>query len=114
MHEFSLVQGLFSQILTLAKSHEAQHILIVRVEIGKLSGIVVDSFSFGFEILAGESTITENAVLEITEIEPVRNCIDCGNNFPHNELSDRCTECGSTGFILKGGDDLILTQVEME
>jgi len=115
VHEFSLAQGLFSQLLQLAETHRAQKIITVRVEIGKLSGIVVDSFSFGFEILAMENKLTKNAILEITEIEPVKTCIDCGGIVPFNEqLSGRCPECGSMKFTLTGGDDLILTQVEME
>ncbi len=115
MHEFSLAQGLFSQILQLAESHGAQNIIIVRVEIGKLSGIVADSFSFGFEVLARENELTENAVLEITEVDPVKTCIECGGIYPSNEkIQGQCPDCDSLNFTLTGGDDLILTQVEME
>jgi hydrogenase nickel incorporation protein HypA/HybF len=115
VHEFSLAQGLFSQVLQLAESHGAHNILTVRVEIGKMSGIVIDSFSFGFEILARQNSCTENAVLEITEIEPVQTCLGCGKIFsPDEHVSDRCPGCGSAKRTLTGGDDIVLTQVEME
>lgn len=81
MHEFSLAQGLMQQLEDLACQHGVKKICTVRVAIGIRSGIVADSFSFGFEVLAGENPLTGEAVLEISEAE---------------------------------GDDLVLTQVEME
>lgn len=81
MHEFSLAQGLMQQLKDLAEQHNVQKICTVRVAIGTRSGIVVDSFSFGFEVMAKENTLTREAILEISEAD---------------------------------GNDLILTQVEME
>lgn len=115
MHEFSLARGLFDQLLRLADVHRAKKIVTVRVEIGRFSGIVIDSFSFGFEVLAGENELTRSAVLEITETEPLHNCLQCGEVY--NAADDgavQCPRCGSTEFVPTGGDDLILTQVEME
>lgn len=115
MHEFSLAQGLFKQLLQLAETHKAGKIIKVRVEIGKLSGIVIDSFSFGFEVLALENSLTREAVLDITEIEPTCFCIACGDTYPWSESDTKqCPLCGSPEYKLSGGDDLILTQVEME
>ena len=81
MHEFSLAQSLIQQLNDLARQHCAHKICSVRVDIGTRSGIVADSFSFGFEALAKEHNLTADAVLEIREPD---------------------------------GDDLILTQVELE
>ncbi len=67
MHEFSLAQGLTRQLVDLASLHAVQKICTVRVAIGTRSGIVVDSFSFGFEVLAKETTLIRDAVLEISE-----------------------------------------------
>jgi len=115
VHEFSLAQGLFKQILQLAATHRADKILIVRVEIGKLSGIVVDSFSFGFEVLARENGLTTEAVLDITEIDPEYRCVACGNIYSWKSPDAvQCSRCGSVDYIITGGNDLILTQVEME
>jgi len=115
VHEFSLAQGLFNQLLQLADTHQAEKIVIVRVEIGRLSGIVVDSFSFGFEILARENELTRTAILDITVIEPDYSCLDCRTVYtPTKGDEGHCPQCGSAGYALTGGDDLILTQVEME
>jgi len=115
VHEFSLAQGLFTQLHQLAETNQAKKIITVRVEIGKLSGIVVDSFSFGFEVLSQESDLTKKSVLEITEIEPQHRCLDCGAIFNHiDQIPNICPECSSLKLIHHGGDDLVLTQIEME
>ena len=112
MHEFSLAQGLMTQLLQLAEQHKATRVLTVKVTIGRLSGIVADSFSFGFETLSGENPLTKNAVLEITETEPAKRCLDC--NFIIDSHTRVCPKCLSARLITHGGDDLVLTQVEME
>ena len=101
-----------SQLLRLAEQHNATKIIQVKVTIGRLSGIVTDSFSFGFEALSGENNLTKDAVLEITETEPVGRCLECG--FTNDSQLSNCGKCNSSRLIAEGGDDLILTQVEME
>jgi Zn finger protein HypA/HybF involved in hydrogenase expression len=65
MHELSLAQGLLTQLEELASEHDATTIYIVRVDIGEHSGIVVDSFCFGFDALKKEKPLTQNADLQI-------------------------------------------------
>ena len=65
MHELSLAQGLLTQLEELATTHNATTVHVVRVEIGEQSGIVVDSFCFGFDALKKETPLTENAELQI-------------------------------------------------
>ena len=114
MHEFSLAQGLVNQLLTLADHHKARKICTVRVEIGSLAGIVADSFAFGFEVLSRENGLLQHAVLEITETCPQFRCLDCAAIMPFTESAISCPKCGSQRMARAGGDDLILTQVEME
>jgi len=69
MHELSLAQGLLTQIKELAAAHEATKIITVRVSIGYNSGIVVDSFSFGFNAIKADDELTGDTVLEISRTE---------------------------------------------
>ena len=128
MHELSLAQGLIEQLLTLADEHKRKRILKLTVSIGPFSGIVVDSFNFGFDALKQERALTSTAVLEIEIPEPSYSCLDCkqifslkpdeqDSNFglPHGGFSTiSCIACGSQRVISKGGDELILKQIEME
>ncbi len=69
MHEFSLAQGLHNQLVDLAREHEVDKILRAEVSIGKNAGIVVESFTFGFNVLVGQHDTTKGMNLEIIEDE---------------------------------------------
>lgn len=115
MHEISLVQGLLAELALLAEKHESKSISKVRVEVGPLSGIVVDSFQFGFDVLSKEDDLTRHADLEIITPPQQYRCVQCGDVFtPEGEKADSCVQCGHGQLVPQGGDGLILLQVEME
>lgn len=115
MHEISLVQGLLQQLEELAAENGAGKILSVTMEIGPQSGVVADSFRFGFEILAAESELVKGANL-IIDTPPARYaCTKCGHVVETADgKPDGCPACGELLLFPQGGDDLILRQVEME
>ncbi len=114
MHEFSLAQGLCAQLHGLARQHRAKKITTVRVDIGRLAGIVVDSFTFGFEVLAAENPLTSEARLAVTLIDPLYRCDNCGATVRAETPPSACSQCASPSLVREGGDELILKQVEME
>ncbi|MBL4903435.1 hydrogenase maturation nickel metallochaperone HypA [Desulfocapsa sp. AH-315-G09] len=69
MHELSLAQGLISQLKELAGVHKATRIVTVRVNVGTMAGIVIDSFTFGFNAVKTETNCVREAQLEITEVD---------------------------------------------
>jgi len=69
MHELSLAQALLAQLQELALDHGVEKILQVRVNIGRASGIVIDSFVFGFNAIKMDVSLTKEAVLNIEEVE---------------------------------------------
>ncbi len=115
MHEMSLVQGLLQQLHTLADQHNTSRILKVTMVIGPLSGVVVDSFKFGFDILTQEDALVKDAELEIVIPEVRYRCSNCQNlQNTAGERPHQCGSCGDTFLIAEEGNDLILQQVEME
>lgn len=65
MHEFTLAQGLHSQLLELACEHQAAKILKAEIAVGDDAGIVIESFVFGFKVLADEAEVTKGMDLVI-------------------------------------------------
>ena len=115
MHELSLVQGLFSQLESLAREHKTTSVSNVRVEIGQFAGIVIDSFQFAFEVLAKESDLIKNAELEIIVPPMQYKCFQCRKVITSADvMPDCCPDCHSDLMVPEGGDNLILLQVEME
>ena len=115
MHEMSLVQGLIQQLHTVARENNGSKVLRLTMSVGPLSGVVMESFTFGFDILSREDDLVSGAKLEIVVPEVLYRCSSCG----HEETTagprpDKCAKCSETILIPEGGDDLILQQVEME
>lgn len=124
MHELSLAFGLIEQVLAVAKEHQARKILRVTVTIGPFSGIVTESFSFGFDALKQEHTLTRESTLELETPDPEYTCLHCGAIFtcPGGQLPGPgflsedlpCPNCGAKQHTANGGSELILKQLEME
>jgi len=115
MHEISLVQGLFQQLKELAKENGANKIIRVTMEIGPQSGVVIDSFRFGFDILSADDDLVRGAKLVVEIPQVTYTCTECG----HKEITgdskpEECAKCGELFLIPTGGEDLILRQIEME
>lgn len=115
MHEISLVQNLIEQLRQLSADNGAEKIFTVTMEIGPLSGVVIDSFQFGFDTLtAGDKLLGESRLI-ITTPDAVCRCSDCGHVMVTSGIRpEQCPLCGDRLLIPESGDDLILRQVEME
>ncbi len=114
MHEMSLVQGLLGQLDELAKTHDKKKVISVVMEIGANSGVVIDSFQFGFDILSKENPLTSEAKLIVESPLAAYRCYGCGVETEAEQRPDCCPDCSETLLTAEGGDDLILRQVEME
>ncbi|MEN8200828.1 MAG: hydrogenase maturation nickel metallochaperone HypA [Thermodesulfobacteriota bacterium] len=114
MHEMSLVQGLLGQLQTLASEHNKTKIIKVTMEIGPFSGVVIDSFQFGFDILAREDSLTRDAELIIKCPPASYRCCGCTMVVEGKERPEACPRCSETLFAPDGSNDLILASVEME
>ncbi|PID72397.1 MAG: hydrogenase accessory protein HypA [Desulfobulbus propionicus] len=128
MHELSLAQNLMDQLLELAREHGATKITRVDVLIGPFSGIVTDSFGFGFNVLKNDQPVTAEAELVLETPDPKYRCLDCHTLTspgceqhaedhmpgvaPHKVTV--CNNCGSSRLSPQGGTELILKQLEME
>jgi hydrogenase nickel insertion protein HypA len=115
MHEISLVQGLFGQLADLARQNNMTKVVTVTMQIGPLSGVVADSFRFGFEILSAEDELVRGADLIINTTAVTYRCSKCGTTMQSSaERPESCTECDELFLVAEGGDELILEKVEME
>ena len=128
MHELSLAQSLIGQLLDLVKEHQAGRVTRVSVTIGPFSGIVRDSFEFGFNAVKLSHQETRETVLELESPDPLYRCLDCRkvSSIPcisPSEQADpitggiypkKCPWCCQPRLSPKGGTELILNQLEME
>lgn len=115
MHEISLVQGLLQQLAELAEENKASRVISITMDIGPLSGVVEDSFRFGFDILSKEDDLVRGAELIIHATLVTYRCCQC--DYSEKTTGTRpecCPDCGERFLLAEGGDELVLQKVEME
>lgn len=115
MHEISLVQNLFHQLADLAVDNKMSKVVSVTMQIGPLSGVVIDSFQFGFDVLSRDDDLIRGAQLIINTTAVTYRCSRCNDTQQtRGAKPDSCRKCGELFLFAEGGDELILQQVEME
>lgn len=115
MHEISLVQGLIQQLHSIARENRTTKVLKITMAVGPLSGIVIESFQFGFDILSKQDELVRRAELVIVIPEVTYRCSSCGNEqITNGDRPEECPVCNERLLVAEGGQDLILQQVEME
>ncbi len=112
MHEVSLAQNLISLLREeLADRDDVSTVESVRVQVGELSCVVVESFRFAFDIVTEETEFAETE-LEVEE-QPVKiGCKDCDAEASIEPGQLTCPECGSRNTRVIEGDDFYLISME--
>jgi hydrogenase nickel incorporation protein HypA/HybF len=114
MHEISLVQSMIGQLHDLVQENNASKITKITMDIGSLSGVVVDSFRFGYEVLSEKDDVVRGAELVIVSLPATYRCTRCDHTEETTDKPDCCPQCQEIFLVPEGGDELILRQVEME
>ena len=108
MHELAIAESVVSSVL---ERTGEQSISVVRLRVGRLSGVVPDALTFCFE-LAAAGTALEGAALEIAVEHGRAHCNSCGLDFDLDDPFLLC-ECGSADVALLSGRELSVTSVEV-
>lgn len=113
MHELAVCQALLNQVETIAKREGAAQVTIIRIQIGPLAGVVAELLEQAFTV-ARAGTVAADARLVVTR-KPVRVlCESCGAETDASANRLLCGVCGDYHTRLISGDELMLTQVELE
>ena len=108
MHELSLTQNI---VETITDRLGDRRVVSVRLVIGKLSGVVVDSIRFCFDVVVADTPLA-GARLEVEEPGGRARCRDCGVEFASDDPILLCP-CGSADVEVLAGDELLIKAVEV-
>lgn len=109
MHELSLTQSAVDAIID--RVGDAR-VVCVRLAIGRLSGVVVDSVRFCFDLVV-EGTPLAGARLEIIEPGGRAQCRPCATEFETNDPIVLCPGCGDADVEVRDGRDVRIMSVEV-
>ena len=108
MHELAVSQSVLDAVLE--RTGDAR-VTVVRLDVGRLSGVVPDALRFCFELVA-EGTPLEGADLRIGEPPGRAHCSGCGADFGIDDPILLCP-CGSADVSVTAGRDLRVRSVEV-
>ena len=113
MHELSLAQS----ILNIVKEHIPPErigaVRRVRVDIGRLSGVVADSLDFCFTALVADTPLQESR-LELNTVPLRLACADCQDTFESECDIFHCPSCDGSRTTVVSGMELWVAAIELE
>lgn len=112
MHELSIAQ----EIIRIAEQYideENSKIKSVKVKIGKLQNVLVDSLEFCFDGLLPNSQIP-GCKLIVEKIPLVVECKKCKKISESDEYIFDCKHCGNDSIDIKSGNELTISEIEFE
>ncbi len=108
MHELAIAESVVDAVL---ERTGERRVTTVRLQVGRLSGVVPDALTFCFE-LATADTALEGADLQIEAPSGRGHCRQCGRDCALDDLILLC-ECGSADVEVVAGRELQVISVEV-
>jgi hydrogenase nickel incorporation protein HypA/HybF len=112
MHEASIMESALGSAAAEMRKAGAREILRMKLRVGVLSGVVPEALKFAFESLKG-ATPAAGAALEIELMPAVFRCLDCAAEAELEEMAFHCPRCRGCLVLDHGGNELELTQLEL-
>lgn len=113
MHELSIVANLFEILEEKSIEQKAKKIVMVKLQVGALSGVVPEFLETAFDIYKKE-TIADKARLEMKKVPLKIQCQKCHLEMVKDDFVFICDKCGSKELKILSGTELLLEKIEME
>lgn len=113
MHEMSLCESIVQILEESAKQQGFEKVKRVWLEIGDLAGIELEAMRFSFDAVS-KGTLADNASLEIIEVPGEAWCMQCSKSVSVKQRFDACPDCGSYQLQVVNGEEMKITELEVE
>ncbi|HOJ02304.1 MAG TPA: hydrogenase maturation nickel metallochaperone HypA [Anaerolineaceae bacterium] len=113
MHELAVTEEILRKAEQIAEQEQADKVTEIFLEIGRLSGIVDESVQFYWDEIS-KNTVCAGAVLHFKITPASLICKDCGKEYELDHDLIPCPACSGMNIKITGGDEFILTSIEIE
>ena len=113
MHEMSIALNVIDIAVERAQQEKARKINEIVLEIGSLSGVLIDSLQFCFES-AVKNTIAHKARIKIIKQQATAFCSECGYSFKTDDFIPLCPECGQMVFDVRNGREMKIKYLNVD
>jgi hydrogenase nickel incorporation protein HypA/HybF len=113
MHELSLAQSIVEIVQQYAPDHQGKTVKSVKLKVGELAGVVVDSLDFCFAAITA-GTPLQGVALEFERVPFTLRCNNCGKSFESEYGVVVCPECGVGDTKVVGGTEMQVVEIEVD
>jgi hydrogenase nickel incorporation protein HypA/HybF len=113
VHEISLVESIVELIQNERRKQAFSRVRMIRISVGALGHAEPEALRFCFDAVA-TGTLAEGARLEIETISGQGWCSGCCRTVPLEERFAVCPICGIAQVRMTSGDELRVTEMEVE
>ncbi|MCC7167936.1 MAG: hydrogenase maturation nickel metallochaperone HypA [Rhodospirillales bacterium] len=113
MHEMALCESVVRILEEQAGAQGFARVTMVRMVIGRLSQVELESFRFCFGAVS-QGTLAEKAVLEIETPDGRAWCLDCRQDVHLPRLGEACPDCGGYALQITAGEEMRIKELEVE
>jgi hydrogenase nickel incorporation protein HypA/HybF len=114
MHELSIIASVVDSVTESVAAYPGARVLEVRLRVGALASVVVDSLEFCWGI-ATDGTELEGARLVVKTLPVVVHCGPCAADVELEGVqSFRCPRCGEPCGELRQGRELEIDAIEID
>ncbi|MDZ7742436.1 MAG: hydrogenase maturation nickel metallochaperone HypA [Bacteroidota bacterium] len=105
MHEMSIALSIIELAEEEIKKAGAKKVNEIELEIGTLSGVEIEALEFAMEV-AVINTCLEGAKVNISQVQAVAKCNNCGHTFETVNFFPLCPECSKYDNTLIKGKEM--------
>lgn len=109
MHELAITQSIVEDV---ADRLGDTRVTKVTLEIGELTGVVVASIRFCWDLVT-EGTTLSGASLVVVAVAGSCRCCSCGVSFPTSDPIVLCPSCGTSAVDVLAGREMRIKSVEV-
>jgi hydrogenase nickel incorporation protein HypA/HybF len=113
MHEMALAASMRDIVEDVARRNGAQRVNAVRVELGALACVEPEALRFCFDA-SMLGSVAQGARLEIAVAPGEAWCMPCGETVALARLGEACPRCGSYQLQVARGNDMRVTEIEVD
>jgi hydrogenase nickel incorporation protein HypA/HybF len=110
MHELSLMRNVVGVVSERARGRAVS---VVRLRIGKLSGVDVRALRFCFDACVDQGAL-KGARLEVDEVEGRGECGTCGRSVALEQPVLRCSCAEGARLRVTQGDEVMIASMEVD
>jgi hydrogenase nickel incorporation protein HypA/HybF len=113
MHEMSLIESVVALVEDERRKQDFSRVRVIRLAVGVLGHAEPEALRFCFDAVT-RGTIADGARLEIDQVLGEGWCPSCRQSVSLSERFDPCPVCGDTQVKMRAGDELRLSELEVE